>query len=192
MQLESFKLGDIWPRAAAVTATALCVLMPAFPALSITTDALLITENSSTSLTVDWNGSAITPTLVAGDHWTFTLPTLIRLGEAEGIGGAAIQEPGASTWNRVFTDTSSVVFVNLVTVLSDVTTTSGYDIPLPDGVSGFAGYDSSGNIIDLTFHDAGDGSVGTVPDHASTAALALISFIALFGAARWFRAVQAS
>ena len=200
MQLRSFKLGAIWPRAAAVTAAAVCFLMPAFPTLSNVVHQLLITENSSTSLTVSWDGSTITPTLVGGDHWTFTLPALVHLGFGEGTfgspSGAAITEPGGGTlgpWNNVFTSTTlTVPFVNLVDVTSDSATTSAYASLVPDNVATLVGTDSNGTAIDLTFHDAGDGPGPTAPDNGSTAALLLIASIALFGAARWFRPVQAS
>ena len=199
MQLTLSKLGAIWPRTTAVTATAVCILMPAFRTLSVPHE-LQITENSSTSLTVSWDGGAITPTLIAGDHWQFTLPVLVHLGSGEGSFGSptggAIAEPGGGSlgpWNNVFTSTTlTVPYVNLVDVTSDSATTSAFGVTIPDNVATLVGSDAAGNPIDLTFHDAGDGSGNTVPDHGSTVVLTLISWVALLGTARWFRAVQAS
>jgi hypothetical protein len=200
MQPKPLKMRGLRPRAALITAGALCALIPAIPALSSAIDTLVITENSDTSLSVTWNGGAITPTLVANDHWQITLPALVSLGESlETAGfpsGAAIPEPGAGSlgpWNNV--DTTVTVadpFVSLVDVQSDDSTTSPYNISLADGVSTAVGATSTGTQIYLTFHDVGDGSVGNVPDQASTAVLASISFLSLFGAARLLRRIQPS
>ena len=139
-------------------------------------DMLLITENSSSSLSVTWDGTVITPTLVSADHWTFTLPVAVHLGSGEGSfgspDGASIQEPDGVGWNNVFTSTTvSAPDTTLVDVQSDSSTTSPFALPLTDGVSGVAGTDASGLPIDLTFHDAGDGTRSTVPDGGSTSAL---------------------
>ena len=200
MQTRLFKLGANWPRTAAVTATALCFLLPAFPTFSSAVHNMLITENSDTSLTVSWDGSAITPTLVGNDHWTITVPVLIHLGSGEGSfgapDGAAIAEPGAGSlgpWNNVFTSTTlSVPYVDLVDVTSDSATTSAFATVISDNSPSSVGTDSNGEGINLTFHDVGDGTVPSAPDNGSTIALLLISLTALFGAGRWFRAVQAS
>jgi hypothetical protein len=200
MQRRLLKLGAIGPRAAAVTATAVCFLMPAFPAFSSGIHQLLITENSDTSLTVSWDGSSITPTFVANDHWTFNTPVGIYLGPEISSGvpnGASIPEPGGSSitgpWNNVYTtSTTAAPYVTLVDVKSDVSTTSGTATVLANDVSGLAGDDAAGVPVYITFNDLGDSSRTTVPDNGSTVALLLMSGMALFGAARWLRPVQAS
>ena len=199
MQRRILKLGAVVPRAAAVTATALCFLLPAFPAFSSAIHQLLITENSDTSLTVSWDGSSITPTFVADDHWTFNTPVGIYLGGEISSGvpnGASIPEPGGSSitgpWNNVYTtSTTSAPYVTLVDVQSDVSTISGTATVIANDVSGLAGDDAAGIPVYITFNDLGDSSSTTVPDNGSTAALLLMSGMALFGAARWFRPVQA-
>ena len=162
-------------------------------AAPVAADTLQITENSSTSLAVMWNGAPITPVFVANDHWTFTLPTQVRLGLGEGTGGAAVPEPeaviGQGPWNNVFTSTdNSHPFVNLVDVQSDSRTTDPFAIPALDNVPTMVGFDASGLPIALTFHDAGDGQPPSVPDQSSTALLLFISIFAFF-AARHFQRV---
>jgi hypothetical protein len=174
--------------------------MPAFHALSNNANQLLITENSDTSLTVSWNGSSITPTFVADDHWTFNTPIGIYLGGEISSGvpnGASIPEPGGSSitgpWNNVYTtSTTATPYVTLVDVQSDVSTTSGTATILANDVAGLAGDDATGIPVYITFNDLGDSSGTTVPDNGSTVALLLISGMALFGVGRWFRPVQAT
>ena len=195
------KTNSIFSWATILAATLVSIIAPVFSAhATITSDTLLITENSSTSLSVTWNGAGITPSLLANDHWQFTLPVAVHLGSGEGSfgspDGAAIAEPGAGTlgpWNNVFTSTTiTTPDVTLVDVQSDSATTSGFASLLTDGVSGNAGTDVNGLSIFLTFHDVGDaGTGGTVPDNSSTVLLALISMSIVFGMAK-YRAAKAS
>jgi hypothetical protein len=192
------KINSILSRIAVLAATAVSVMEYVFSAHATpsTNDTLLITENSSTSLSVSWNGSAITPTLVAGDHWTFNLPIGVYLGGERAFGtpnGASIPEPGGSfltgPWNNVF-DTSTALnpFVTLVDVQSDDPTTTGVATVIANDVSGLAGADANGLPVYLTFDDLGDSSGGggsSAPDHASTGLLALLSVIILFGMAKF-------
>ena len=192
------KPNSIWPFAKIMAATVAAIIAPAFSALCSGSDTLLITENSDTSLSVTWDGGNIVPTLLANDHWQFTLPVPIHLGfgggSSLGPDGAAIPEPGAGIlgpWNNVFTSTTfTAPLSSSVDVQSDDATTSGYAFTLADGVSGDAGTNASGNAIFLTFHDAGDTGTRSAPDHASTGLLALISVIIVFGMAR-FQVIKA-
>ena len=131
------------------------------------THSLLITENSSDSLTVTYDGSTIVPVEISPDHWQFTLPDLVHFGYGEGSFGApdggAIPEPEAvpplGPWNNVFTSTTVAnPCTNLVDVQSDSPTTNAYAVPLSDNVSGQVGYDCNNNPVYLTFHDSGDRS----------------------------------
>jgi hypothetical protein len=94
----------------ALAAGVLWVLTPSCPALAKTTNDLSILEYSDTSLAVSWNLVAIAPTLLAPNHWQFTLPDSIWLGEdAEGIMpgysiGVSFPVPGAGNlgpWDNV-------------------------------------------------------------------------------------------
>ena len=196
------KTKSIRSRPVVLAAIVVSAIAPAFSAhCGTASDTLLITENSDTSLSVTWNGSSITPTLVADDHWTFNLPIGVFLGGERPFGspnGASIAEPGGSSvtgpWNNVFdTATTQNLFPTLVDVQSDSSTTTGIETVLADGVAGNVGADSSGNAVYLTFHDVGDGTVTPpgAPDNASTALLTLVSAVILFGAAR-FRAAKAN
>ncbi|MGD0816254.1 MAG: hypothetical protein ABSA83_21895 [Verrucomicrobiota bacterium] len=187
---------SIWPRAAALAATVISMTAAAFSAHAvISQDTLLITENSDTSLSVTWNGTAITPSFLADDHWQFNLPVGVYLGGERAFGspnGSSIPEPGGSSitgpWNNVFdTSTASVPFVTLVDVQSDDPTTTGFATVIANDVSGLAGADANGLPVYLTFNDLGDstGGGGSVPDHASTGLLALLSVIIVLGMARF-------
>jgi len=186
------KTHSIWPGTAALAVTVASFMMPAFSAHCQAPDTLLITENSDISLSVTWNGSSITPTLMGNDHWTFNLPVAIYLGGERAFGspnGASIPEPGGSSttgpWNNVYdTSTQSAPFTTLVDVQSDVSTTTGFASVILNDTSGLAGVDLNGSNVDLTFNDLGD-STRTVPDNASTVMLALVSVIMVFGAARF-------
>jgi hypothetical protein len=180
----------LWPRFSAVPAAILLLTTPAFQGFSVgTADLLQITENSSSSLTVLWDGSSsgITVLNPTPDHWTITLPVQVVISGGEGEGGDAILEPGGGTlglWNNVTTQPPNT-FVNVVDVVSDSPTTSAYAAVLPDNVPTPGGVLSTGARFDLQFHDLGDGpGTGTVPDGASTALLALPAILALFGMAR--------
>lgn len=188
-------MGSIWLQGAAIAATVVCLMTPAFRARAfVPADTLQITENSSSSLSVLWNGGIITPNLIGGgDHWQFTLPVGVHLGFGEGSfgspSGAVIREPGPSDpgpYNNVFTSTTIAnPFVNLVDVQSDSKTTSGFAVLLTDSVAGNVGTDASGIPITLTFHDVGDGDHGgSVADTGSTAALLACAFGLLGGLRR--------
>ena len=188
MQLNASKSGAIRHLGTALAATVIGLSAPAFaqqPLVGVLPHTLVITENSSSSLTVVYDGNPITPTGLGSDHWQFTLPDLVHLGIGESSPGAAIPEPEAvagvpGPWNNVFTSTSAPTpFVNLVDVVSDSKTTDAFALAFTDNAPGLVGFDSNQRAIVLTFHDAGDGS-GTVPDSASTGALAIISLISLF------------
>jgi hypothetical protein len=183
--LETFNHNFMKPRAL-IKIVLFVFVTTALPVFSqIPGHTLVITENSSSSLTAFYDGNMVITTLVMGDTWDVQLPDLVHLGIGEGSPGAAIPEPGAGTlgpWNNVFTSTSNP-FVSLVTVTSDSVTTNAFAVPLSDNVPGVAGVDGDGGAISLTFHDAGDKG-STVPDTGSTFGLLFVALIALLSASR--------
>ncbi|HVM47736.1 MAG TPA: hypothetical protein VMU04_06900 [Candidatus Acidoferrum sp.] len=152
----------------------------------------LVTESSSSSLTVTYDGTPVTTTLLGPDNWDFNLPDAVHLGFGEGSygspTGAAVTEPGGGTlgpWNNVFTLTTlNTPYVSLVTVTSDATTTSGFAVTLANDVSGNVGTDQADGLsIYLTFNDLGDSGTSTVPD-GGTAGLMLGGALSILGLIR--------
>ena len=189
-------------RTAVLAVSVVSILAPAFSALA--QDKLVITENSSTSLTVTWNGAPDTAiTLVSPDDWNITLPLATDLGIGPGEGapstlpagsspspGATIPDPSASGfWDNIFSS-PEFSYGDVVNVTSHSPTTSAYALGFVNGVEALAGYDFNGtsyNSVDLTFTDNSTGSSGPppgVPDNAQTSLLALTSCVLLFGATR--------
>jgi hypothetical protein len=180
-------------RIGVVAATVVSIFAPAFSALC--QDTLNITETSDTSLTVIWNGTSITPTLVADNDWNFTLPIEIHLGIGDLSPGVVVPVPGAGVlgpYNNIFTSDSYTppTYTDLVNVTSESPTTDAYALLFTDDVEGLAGSDLEGTNVDLTFHDIANpnqpppGGGPNVPDNAQTSLLVLASCILLFGAAR--------
>jgi hypothetical protein len=156
--ISSLKRSVVWSTVAAITAGVLGVLTPSDPALAAV-NKLAIIQYSGTFLTVSWNGALITPTLLGVNHWQFTVPDEIFLGEnlenASYPGGVAYPVPGAGNlgpWDNVDTTvTPPVYFVNLVDVQCNDSTTSPYNAIGTEGVAITAGEDSSGVPTSLIF-----------------------------------------
>jgi hypothetical protein len=120
-------------------------------------DTLLITENSSTSLTAILNGTTSLNVVNTGtDHWTINGLT--------GITGAGLwMEPGpAGFGNLVFASATSPG--NLF-VISDNQQVGGIPDNIPDSTS----FTLGGAALSVTFHDLGDAA--TVPDTGTTFSL---------------------
>jgi len=127
-----------------------------------------ITENSSTSLTVTYDGSPLTVTRIGSDAWGFFLPD----GFLASSFGTDYQwiEPG------------SPGFVNVVTFGTDFTRagTIRSDFPLStapavaDGTLFLVGTDGE-DFVSATFHDRGDAA--TVPDTGTTFSLLSVSLV---------------
>lgn len=125
---------------------------------------IVMTEHSSTTLSVTYNGGAITAHEYALDLWQFQLPA------TSGISAVAWLEPGGTTVNDVYINANA-----LVQVQSDVSLATslanGYGVPFANDspVTTLAGV--------ATFNDLGD--TATAPDAAPSGLLLLISLAAL-------------
>ncbi|MFL6513905.1 MAG: hypothetical protein ACJ8M1_02655 [Chthoniobacterales bacterium] len=141
-----------------------------------------ITENSSTSLTVLFDLTNVTSSVVSlnsPDNWTLTFNPSIQFGVFNNFW----TEPDNSNFvNGVFNNGPNSS--NVLSVISDNPATGGQ---MPDGtpqqqnivVNGQQGF------VSITFHDLGDAAVSNgVPENASTLALFFLSLAALLGASR--------
>ena len=139
-------------------------------------DTLLITENSSTSLTAILNGTASLPvTLDAPDFWFIILP-----GVGGTNGGQAWFEPGT---NGTMINIVSPIFPDQLFVTSDFQSCAcGIENNTPDNMH----FTLNGAQLIVTFNDLSDGAV---PDTGSTFDLLALALAALFGASR-FRALR--
>jgi hypothetical protein len=157
-----------------VAAIALLVLQPA---RAVPIHNLVITENSSTSLTVTYDGSAVGVSVIyiSGDHW-----------------GVTVGYPVAFSGNPQWTEPDDPSAFNVITLsgipnqfivnsdfFSNGTTPLSDGAPLPN----FGTDARDGAPIAVTFNDHGD--VAAVPDAGSTSLLLLLSLAVLFGAARF-------
>lgn len=133
------------------------------------THELIFTENSSTSLTVTFDGSTsgITVTPSVTDTWLVTLPSTVT------GGNAFWTEPDNSNlFNFVSSNTTSQLLVR-----SDSEPNSGTG-PLANGTStSFGVYGADGAAIQAVFNDLGD--VATIPDTGTTASLFGLSLTGL-------------
>jgi hypothetical protein len=156
-----------------VAAIALLILQPA---RAVPIHNLVITENSSTSLTVTYDGSAIGVSVIyiSGDHWGVTIGFPVTFS-----GNPQWTEPEDPSFFNVLTLSG----INQFIVNSDFF--SNGSTPLADGAtfSNFGTDTRDGAPISITFNDHGD--VAAVPDAGSTFPLLLLSFAVLFGAARF-------
>ena len=133
-------------------------------------DSLVITENSSTSLTAILNGTtSLTVIFNSADDW-FIEDFRIQGTQPGGSGNAWI-EPGpfAGLCNLVV---ASSDFPGL-TVLSDRPIADA-SFGLPDGTADTTHFTFDGNPLSVTFFDKGDVAT-TVPDTGTTASLLAVS-----------------
>ena len=135
-------------------------------------DTLLITENSSTSLTAILNGDtanplSVTPGVLA-DNWSIALT---------GVGGGTdltqwLEPDAAGFINFVFFTTSTP---NQLLVRSDFG--PGFTVGLANNTADTTGFTLNGNPLSVTFNDLGD--VATVPDTGTTFSLFGLSLTGL-------------
>jgi len=160
-------------------------------------NSLVITENSSTSLTATYtfpHGStlACTVTLLAPDQWTVTLPfESEHLDEFSNLWQEPENPPPTTIGNRISNASSGS---NTVSVISDFNAGGIAGTPRPNGFSGTLfgiGTDSANETqIDLTFTDnAATSEPHAAPDTGSTFGLLFVSLLALLGASR-LRSIQ--
>ena len=146
-------------------------------AQSASAHSIVITETSSTALTVTYDGSAVGVSVnyISTDHW-----------------GVTIGYPVTFSANPQWTEPEDPSAFNVITLLSagnQFIVNSDYldnsTPPLTNGAT-FANFGTDsrdGGSISLTFRDRGD--VAAVPDAGSTLGLLLLAFVALFGANRF-------
>ena len=132
-------------------------------------DTLLITENSSTSLTALLNGTTfLTVTPNGADNWFINL-----LGISARSGSPQWLEPDAAGFiNDVIVDASTP---NQLIVRSDLG--PGFTQGLANNTADTTHFTLSGNLLFVTFNDLGD--VATVPDTGTTFSLFGLSLMGL-------------
>lgn len=139
-----------------------------------------ITENSSTSLTLVFNGVDITSTpgavmLTSSDHWTLTFPSTIQFG----VFNNGWAEPGGGPFDAnilIGQGTNQLLFISDGVFASTIFPNNSTQL-IFGNIGGFQ------VPFDTTIHDNGDGPVG-VPESGSTLALCFLSLAALLGATR--------
>jgi hypothetical protein len=165
----------------AISVAALLLGRSAFAGpVSVPLHTLDITENSSTSLTVIFDSTNVTASVVAlnsPDQWTLTFDPSIQFGAFNNFWFEPV-DPTAH--NAVGTDPNAF---NVLLVFSDLQSISGGEVP--DGTPQQQNINVNGKqgLVSITFHDNGDAAVG-VPESGSTLALFFLSLAALLGASR--------
>jgi len=131
-------------------------------------NTLVITENSSTTLTATLNNNPLGVSNNGPDGWFVAL--------AGFAGQQSWTEPGAS---GVVNSVQGQPFSNRISIASDLgSVLSG----LADGTMDTTSFTLNGSALSVTFFDKGD--VATAPDTGSTLGLLSLSVVALLGATR--------
>ena len=159
-------------------AMAIAAALAARPIHASGINNLVLTENSSTSLTATYNGSTsdVTVTLVVPDEWVLSIPSGVNFSDYP---GTYWTEPDNSALFN-FVNASGPSRGDAIFVYSDEAGTSGH----PNGttVSNLGTDPANGEPIYVTFNDIEDQVA--VPERGSTFGLLFLSFIALYGASR--------
>jgi len=164
-----FKLSALAPLGIAIAAALLTQ-----PVRATAINNIVITENSSTSLTATYNGSPVAVTFFSADHWTITFPSTVMF-NVTGVNIDWVEPDNADLGNAVVFAPFSPVFVT-----SDASTNF---LAESNGATVTVGSDSSnGGTVTATFFDNGD--VAAAPDTGSTLGLLSLSVVALLGATR--------
>jgi hypothetical protein len=162
----------------ALSLAAIMLIEPVFAGV-IPTHDIQITENSSTSLSATYDGSAVTVLNTAPDRWTITFAPTIQFSRFTLNG---YTEPDGTHVNIIDTEDGVGGFgTNRLFVLSDVLGGSF----IPDGTTITQGAFDSGNParFDITFHDAAAES--GVPETGSTFGLLFLALMGLLAATRF-------
>ena len=169
-----FKPSTLVSLAIAIAAALVTQPMRAVPIVN----NIVITENSSTSLSATYNGltTGVTVAFDGTDVWTVTFPSTVTFSL---LGGVNWLEPeNSSLGNEVtfFRAGNGLGVVSDTSLFGSTTTGNGSTIAN-------VGTDSSnGGSISVTFIDNGD--VAAAPDTGSTLGLLSLSVVALLGATR--------
>ena len=157
-------------------AIAIAAALVTQPVRATAISTLVITENSSDSLTALLNGTTYlsVTTNFSGDNWTIAL-----MGVSTSLPGGSGQswfEPDAAGFiNRVSFDSN---VPNKLFVLSDFG--PGFTNGLANNTADTTDFFLNGSLLSVTFFDKGD--VATAPDTGSTLGLLSLSVVALLGA----------
>jgi len=153
----------------------------------IVNNNIVITENSSTSLTVTYNGSTsgVTVSFLSsgklGDVWKVTFPSTVSFASVDNTGVIAlwVEPEDSSQVNAGFFHPSS----NVAFFFSDDSVdTNPTAVPNGTTVTNIGTDTSNGGSISATFNDNGD--VARAPDAGSTVGLLFLALTALFSASR--------
>jgi hypothetical protein len=172
---EIIKLSTLIPLAVAIAAALIVQPSSATP---LGANELVITENSPTSLTVTYNGSAsgITIDPILTDQWAVVIPT-----EFNFFNGATFKEPENSATSNLVG--SSAPSAGLLNVYSDIGGPGSYGNGATVDNVGLDVF--NGLPINLTFNDQAQGVGGEkAPDTGSTLSLLVLALAGLFGASR--------
>lgn len=154
----------------ALLAIAITAALVTQPMRANVIQTLVITENSSTSLTALLNGTTflnVFPNPSATDDWTITLA---------GVGNTH----GLTSFTTAWVEPDAAGFVNIVTAfLGELTVTSEilHDTGLANGATDKTDFTLNGVELDVTFNDKGD--VAAAPDTGTTASLFGLSLMGL-------------
>jgi hypothetical protein len=139
---------------------------------------IVLTENSSTSLTATYDGSTtgVTVILNSPDNWVVNVPATVSF-NGMGIADSWIEPENASLSNFVSGSTNApqLAVVSEFNLLGDVA--NGSQSPFIFGTDS-----SNSGFVFVTFNDNGDTAASTtVPDTGSALGLLFVSVIALLG-----------
>jgi hypothetical protein len=161
-----------------VIALTALVAAPSVFAVTIS-HTIQVTENSSSDLSVTYDGSAagITVMNTGTDSWTIDFPSQISFFSTTLLW----DEPELNGLVNIFADS---IVDHQAFALSDRSNPGG--TAFPDDAPQAVGTDTSDNgSIFVKFHDLGDASAGSgVPDTGFTVGLLFLSLVALFGISR--------
>jgi hypothetical protein len=133
----------------------------------VVANSIVMTENSSTSLAVTYNGSSLTVTPISPDLWSFTLPAgFLSLGQPQWT------EPGNSSLVNYVDFTSNLVAI----VHSDILSNSAFSTNA-DGAFVGVGTVPGGPVV-ASFTDLAAASEG-VPDTGATFSIFGLSLMCL-------------
>ncbi len=162
-----------------LVAVAITAALVTPPASAGAIHSFVITENSSTSLTVTYDGSPLVVTFQGSETWTFLLPTGFLSNDVGGL--VQWTEPENSNLANQVSFGSEITRGGFVasdqSIVNQFPTTA-------DGTSIEVGTDG-GVPVFATFHDNAAGSEVAAPDSGSSLGLLFLALTAVFGASRF-------
>jgi len=177
-----FKPSTLVSLAIAIAAALVTQPMRAVPIVN----NIVITENSSTSLSATYNGltTGVTVAFDGTDVWTVTFPSTVTFSL---LGGVNWLEPENSSLGNEVTFIGNINPRNKLGVLSDFTLAGAITTGNGTTINNVGTDSANGGSISVTLNDNGD--VATAPDTGSTLGLLSLSVVALLGATR-FRSLR--